>query len=205
MNALVNDQVQRLRRVLADPAAETWQKATLQGNLIYFGMYTGDTEPTGHWSRPGPRSRWDRYVNEVTSTWNQLSQEHRMRGNWPRIDGPEMLCRWDMHKAPPDILVTNYSMLEYMLARAIEAPIFELTKRWLKTTPGARLTLILDEAHTYTGARGTEIAYLIRRLKERLDIRPGDGEATLHSDKCKSPNASECAAGDISIRCRPVW
>lgn len=176
MNALVNDQVQRLRRVLADPAAETWQKASLQGNLIYFGMYTGDTEPTGHWLRPGPRSRWDRYVNEVTSTWNQLSQEHRMRGNWPRIDGPEMLCRWDMHKAPPDILVTNYSMLEYMLARAIEAPIFELTKRWLKTTPGARLTLILDEAHTYTGARGTEIAYLIRRLKERLDIRPGDGK-----------------------------
>ena len=55
-----------------------------------------------------------------------------------------------------------------MLARSIEAPIFELTKRWLKTTPDAHFTLVLNEAHTYTGARGTEIAYLIRRLKERL-------------------------------------
>ena len=176
MNALVNDQTQRLRRVLANPAAEAWQKATLQGNQIYFGMYTGDTEPTGHWSRTGPRNRWEQYINEVTSTWNQLSPAHQMRGSWPRVDGPEMLCRWDMQKAPPDILVTNYSMLEYMLARAIEAPILDLTKTWLKTTPGARLTLVLDEAHTYTGARGTEIAYLIRRLKERLDIRPGDGK-----------------------------
>ena len=36
-----------------------------------------------------------------------------------------MLCRWDMQAAPPDILVTNYSMLEYMLIRPIEAPIFD--------------------------------------------------------------------------------
>ncbi len=176
MNALVNDQVQRLRRILADPVSEAWQKATLQQNLIYFGMYTGDTEPTGHWSRQARRNRWGQFIQEVSSTWDNLAPAHRQRGNWPRVGGPEMLCRWDMQKAPPDILVTNYSMLEYMLARAIEAPILELTKNWLKTTPGARLTLVLDEAHTYTGTRGTEIAYLIRRLKERLDIRPGDSK-----------------------------
>jgi ribosomal protein S27E len=176
MNALVNDQLQRLRRILSDSASEAWQLATLQNNLIYFGMYTGDTEPTGHWSRKARRDSWNRHIQDIATTWSNLAPEHQQRGNWPRIDGPEMICRWDIQMAPPDILVTNYSMLEYMLTRPIEAPIFELTKRWLKMTPNARLTLVLDEAHTYTGARGTEIAYLMRRLKERLDIKSGDGK-----------------------------
>jgi hypothetical protein len=175
MNALVNDQLQRLRRILAHPASEAWQRATLANNLIYFGMYTGDAEPTGHWSRQRRRDSWDRYAQEVATTWGGLPAEQQARGNWPRPDGPEMLCRWDVQAAPPDVLITNYSMLEYMLVRPIEAPIFDATRDWLKGTPGARLTLVLDEAHTYTGTRGTEIAHLIRRLKERLDVRSGDG------------------------------
>lgn len=61
-------------------------------------------------------------------------------------------------------------MLEYMLVRPIENHIFELTRRWLESNPEARLTLVLDEAHTYTGAKGTEVAYLVRRLKERLGL-----------------------------------
>src|SRR5205807_8970993 len=108
------------------------------------------------------------------TTWNALSDEHKKRGNWPRSDGPEMLCRWDMQMAPPDILVTNYSMLEYMMVRPVEANIFDSTRDWLKTTPHAQLVLVVDEAHTYTGARGTEIAYLLRRLKERLGIKEED-------------------------------
>ena len=81
-----------------------------------------------------------------------------------------MLCRWDMQLAPPDILVTNYSMLEYMLVRPIESSIFDKTRLWLDTHDVARLTLVLDEAHTYTGAKGTEVAHLVRRLKERLGL-----------------------------------
>src|SRR5947208_7269932 len=60
-----------------------------------------------------------------------------------------------------------------MLVRHIEAGIFELTRRWLESTPAARITLVLDEAHTYTGAKGTEVAYLVRRLKERLGLASG--------------------------------
>ncbi len=85
----------------------------------------------------------------------------------------EMLCRWDMQAAPPDILVTNYSMLEYMLVRPIESKIFDLTHQWLESIADARFTLVLDEAHTYTGAKGTEVAYLVRRLKERLGLSSG--------------------------------
>jgi len=170
MNALVNDQLRRLRRILSSQQSELWQKSHLNGNLIYFGMYTGDTETTGHWTAKNKRTQWDRYINEVQNAWDSLSADLRETGGWPKPNGSEMLSRWDMQEAPPDILVTNYSMLEYMLVRPIESNIFELTKKWLQADPTAVFTLVLDEAHTYTGSQGTEVAYLIRRLKERLGI-----------------------------------
>ena len=43
----------------------------------------------------------------------------------------EMLTRWDMIAAPPDVLVTNYSMLNAMLMREVEQPMFDATARWL--------------------------------------------------------------------------
>src|SRR5439155_7297604 len=61
MNALVHDQMQRIRRVLASPSSEAWQRTTLHGNVIHFGMYTGDTQPTGHWSNEYRRRDWDDY------------------------------------------------------------------------------------------------------------------------------------------------
>jgi hypothetical protein len=67
------------------------------------------------------------------------------------------------------VLVTNYSMLEYMLMRPFERPIFAETKRWL-AQDGAQLLLVLDEAHMYRGAKGAEVAFLIRRLRARLGI-----------------------------------
>ena len=105
-----------------------------------------------------------------------------------------MLCRWDMQSAPPDILVTNYSMLEYMLIRPIETNIFDITREWLDSSQDNKITLVLDEAHTYTGAKGTEVAHLIRRLKNRLGITPGDGKlraiatsASINPDAASDP------------------
>src|SRR5579875_549153 len=173
MNALVNDQLSRLRRILARGASPEWQKQRWQGNVIHFGMYTGLSAPTGHWNNQGKRARLESYLQKIAADWEKLREDLRDTGNWPRPASPEMLCRWDMQAAPPDILVTNYSMLEYMLVRPIEAGIFDQTRQWLKSTPEARLTLVLDEAHTYTGAKGTEVAYLVRRLKERLGLPSG--------------------------------
>ncbi len=172
MNALVNDQLSRLRRILARGTSPTWQRTHLNGNVIHFGMYTGLSEPTGSWTDEYRRTRFSEYLKQIREDWDKLREDLRDTGGWPRPDSPEMLCRWDMQLAPPDIMVTNYSMLEYMLVRPIEAPIFAQTRAWLESTPQARLTLVVDEAHTYTGAKGTEVAYLIRRLKERLGIEP---------------------------------
>ncbi len=65
-----------------------------------------------------------------------------------------MLSRWDMQADPPDILVTNSSMLGTMLAREVEAPIFEQTKEWLERDPDAYFYLVLDELHLIGAPRG---------------------------------------------------
>ena len=64
----------------------------------------------------------------------------------------------------PDVLVTNYSMLEYMLKRPLEHGMFVETRNWLEEHEDNRLLLVLDEAHLYSGSLGTELGFLIRRL-----------------------------------------
>lgn len=191
MNALVNDQLSRLRRILSRAESPDWQRRNLSGNVVHFGMYTGLSKPTGHWTEAVRRDRFAKYLEDIREDWENLRPDLRETGNWPRPDSPEMLCRWDIQAAPPDILVTNYSMLEYMLVRPIEAPIFEETRRWLERTPEARLTLVVDEAHTYTGALGTEVAYLVRRLKERLGIRPGSDKFRAIATTASVPEGAD--------------
>lgn len=170
MNALVNDQMSRLRRILAQSGSPEWQESNLNGNRIHFGMYTSLTAPTRLPTDRYKRQELAELLDSIAKEWDSLTPELRATGNWPQLGGPEMLSRWDMQATPPDLLVTNYSMLEYMLLRPIESQIFESTKQWLNSDPNVKFTLILDEAHTYTGASGAEVAHLVRRLKERLGI-----------------------------------
>ena len=83
----------------------------------------------------------------------------------------EFITRFEMQNCPPDILITNYSMLEYMLMRQREANIWESTKSWLQESPDNKLLIVLDEAHMYRGSAGGEIALLLERLFSRLEIR----------------------------------
>src|SRR5699024_3369285 len=75
-----------------------------------------------------------------------------------------------MQMNAPDILVTNYSMLEYMMMRPIERSIWDDTKEWLAENENNEFLLVLDEAHMYRGTSGAEVALLIRRLQQRLGI-----------------------------------
>ncbi len=63
---------------------------------------------------------------------------------------------------PPDILLTNYKMLDYLLARPRDQ------KLWHDNDPETLQYLVVDELHTFDGAQGTDLACLIRRLKSRL-------------------------------------
>src|SRR5581483_8519941 len=87
--------------------------------------------------------------------------------------------REQIRRNPPQILLTNYSMLEYLLVRKQDRQIFE--------RPPLRY-LVLDEIHTYVGVLGTEVACLIRRLKEHAALKQGalcciGTSATLASEK----------------------
>ncbi|SDZ53043.1 Helicase conserved C-terminal domain-containing protein [Evansella caseinilytica] len=82
----------------------------------------------------------------------------------------ELITRFEMQNCPPDILITNYSMLEYMLMRQREADIWDKTKQWIDASTDNRLLIVLDEAHMYRGSTGGEIALLLQRLFFRLGI-----------------------------------
>ena len=82
----------------------------------------------------------------------------------------EYITRFEMQGCPPDILITNYSMLEYMLMRQREANIWDKTKEWLDESADNKLLIVLDEAHMYRGSAGGEIALLLERLFYRLGI-----------------------------------
>lgn len=196
MNALVNDQLSRLRRILARGKSPDWQMQHLDGNTIHFGMYTSLCPLAGSPQQEKKRDILAEYYKGLEKDWAKLRDDLKETGFWPRPDSPEMLNRWDMQAAPPDILVTNYSMLEYMLVRPIEYPIFQKTREWLEGDPEARITLVLDEAHTYTGAAGTEVAHLVRRLKERLRLNSGSKQFRAIATTASLPNTLS-AAGDL--------
>jgi len=69
--------------------------------------------------------------------------------------------------APPDILMTNYKMLDYLLVRPKDAEL------WKHNNPETLKYIVVDELHTFDGAQGTDLACLLRRLKARLNILPG--------------------------------
>ena len=87
-------------------------------------------------------------------------------------DDVELVTRHEVQVSPPDLLVTNYSMLEYMLMRPIERPIFDKTRDWLAHNSAEKFLIVLDEAHLYRGAAGAEVGLLLRRLRDRLNIPP---------------------------------
>lgn len=77
-----------------------------------------------------------------------------------------------LHKAPPDILLTNYKQLDYLLLQP------HVQGLWQHNTPqpdGSSVLryLVVDEFHTFDGAQGTDLACLVRRLRDRLHC-PGD-------------------------------
>lgn len=130
MNALANDQMKRMRKLLADYP------------YITFGSYTGETEHS------------DREA---------LSKYLSLNGEEPIIN--ERISRNQMKKRPPHILITNYAMLEYLLLRPSDNVFFHGSKA------DSWKYIVLDEAHTYTGATGIEVSMLLRRLRNILESR----------------------------------
>ena len=206
MNALVEDQMARLRFALDSPEARRWFEDKRHGNAIYFGRYNGETPVSGFEIGEGSKPNRDK-INDLAKEMRALHESHlQIKGMpdgseeereqkreatyaFPRLNGGEMLNRWDMQTHPPDILITNFSMLSIMLMRAIESDIFEKTKQWLESDRENHIFhLIIDEIHLYRGTAGTEVAYLIRLLLNRLGLSPNDNQLRILSASASLEN-----------------
>lgn len=211
MNALVNDQVSRVRRLFGNSEVNSIISCG-RNRPIRFGSYTGRTP------YPGKRTTDNdaKYIGPLFEEFylkveqnKPLKEQLVKMGRWPSKDLSafyngtaaenkkyksgknigeayttqnwgvrlktqpsdfELMTRHEMQYECPDLLVTNYSMLEYMLLRPIEKTIFEQTAQWLASDDRNQFILVLDEAHMYRGAAGAEVALLIRRLIARLGI-----------------------------------
>ena len=80
--------------------------------------------------------------------------------------GPDHLItdRETLRERPPHILLTNYKMLDFLMIRPADA------RLWRHNQPGMLRYLVVDELHTFDGPQGTDLACLIRRLKDRLQV-----------------------------------
>lgn len=282
MNALVADQLARLRELLGDPRTAAHLMNEGFGRVPQFGMYTGRTpyhgwyasqDPDGSWDREKLKKRMKRYVDPLVEAekehrlWSELLDKNKIpsiggqAAFWnpgvdrecetfafedlppleqrrllqvqhrdgrtkeevrnerfvihPRDDiltnyragdrrsqgvphhlqylgqrtDREVVARHQMHLGGvrqyigeaypeanaeevldqigigiPDVMVTNYSMLEYMLMRPMEHVFWHQTKAWLEEHEENRLLMVVDEAHLYQGAMGTEFSLLLNRL-----------------------------------------
>lgn len=205
MNALVEDQMTRLRKALDLDKTHTWFDLHASGNRIYLGRYNSATPVPGHEFKP-LNKRGKRPINtgklndlkralEEAGMASQAAIEYANDPNnndpckqdvmsfFPRLDGAEMRCRWDMQDSPPDILITNFSMLSIMLMRESDEKIFNKTRAWLAgddlqgeeriaAKKSRTFHLVVDELHLYRGTSGTEVAYLLRLLLLRLGLHP---------------------------------
>lgn len=217
MNALVSDQLARLRKFFGgEPAARTLAQAF--GRTAQFGMYTsrapyhGVYDPKKNEASVKPVMK---YFKQLVEGGGALYDALASRGRIPAKDivpffgerkaadtryrtqpgDRELFTRQEMHSpnqhgGTPDILVTNYSMLQYMLLRPIEQPLFNDTREWLKDRTN-QITLVVDEAHLYRGAQGAEVSMLLRRLMQHLDIGRDQVRFILTSASLGSGSSAE--------------
>lgn len=204
MNALVADQMSRLRKALDSDKVRTYMDSNdgLKGNRIFFGGYNGQTigaknfdllEITDKKRKVKEQKRVAENLDEIqsrftniTNYYNNLPTEEEKDEKEdvlyvnPRLNNSptaEMLTRWDMQNTPPDIMITNVSMLSIMLMRIAEENIFDKTRKWLENDPDKLhptriFHLILDELHLYRGTAGSEVACLIRMLLDTIGLKP---------------------------------
>jgi DEAD/DEAH box helicase domain-containing protein len=169
-NALVEDQMTRLRRAIKE------LRNSPEFEPLWFGRYTGVTLGSG---TPGSKRQPEIVASLLAADKDHASlltadlepdQLEDLQSQFGSPDDGEMMCRWDMQATPPDILITNYSMLNVMLMRSLENSIFEKTKKWLAASEENIFTLVVDELHLYRGTQGSEVGMIIRNFLSRLGL-----------------------------------
>lgn len=142
LNALATDQMFRIARLLFNE---------LDDPGLTLGRFTGQT------TAGASRAEIERDITAAPSFEDAFPGANRAPSNW-------LLSRSEMLDTPPDILITNYAMLEHVLLLPRNRQLLRNADlRWL----------VLDELHTYAGAQAIEVAFLLRKLKANLEMEKG--------------------------------
>jgi ATP-dependent helicase YprA (DUF1998 family) len=182
MNALANDQLDRLRDMLG-------------GTGITFGQWVGTT----------PEKETDVTVERFSGSSRQayLAERKKRREDAAKEDRAvqplspleECCSEDDIGTRRPRILLTNYRQLEVLMTRLPDVTLFaEAPLKYL----------VFDEAHTYSGASGAEVACLIRRLRALSGKSPDEiiciGTSATLSDPMKKDADNEETARRFASR-----
>ncbi len=111
--------------------------------------------------RAFPEITFARFVGDTPDDEGRALSAYRLRFGEEPIPN-ELISRERIRERPPHILLTNYAMLEYLLLRPADTRIFDgpTGRHWR--------FVVLDEIHVYNGAKGAEIAMLLRRVRDRV-------------------------------------
>ena len=150
LNALMEDQKERLEEML-------------KGTELTYAVYNGDLPE----KEPKASDVSDRAMQER----KRIAQ---LRGEYNDADGttkykfPRLLyTREQIRATPPNILLTNPTMLEYVLLRQSDATLIDPALKSLRW-------VAIDETHSYTGAGAAELAMLLRRVLLAFDVKAED-------------------------------
>lgn len=153
LNALMEDQKARLQDLL-------------KGTELKFAVYNGNMpEDEGNIN------------SEIEAERNEARRIQKEKEKYENI----IPTRREMHSTPPNILLTNPTMLEYMLLRQKDQALFtKESLRWV----------VIDETHTFSGAGAAELSMLIRRVLDAFSldaskIRFATSSATIGNAKTK--------------------
>ncbi len=150
-----------LSDLVSQTASATSPLEGVQAIMLYplNALIESQRERLSSWTKPfGGKIRYCLYNGDL-----EQSRPSQLRKATPE----QQIDREQLRESPPPVLVTNVTMLEYMLARAEDQPIIQKSKGKLKW-------IVLDEAHSLVGAAAAEIALLLRRVLLAFDCKPED-------------------------------
>ena len=204
LNALVDDQMRRLRFALDSQEMHDFYQTNLNGHTPRFARYNSSTiggasqiddieRLDTNYNRPGIAAEirnkieipftqmYEAMTGDLPEVGALMSANHAVEGRDPEdgfvVQNPwgcEQRFRWDIQTAVPDLLVTNLAQLQVLAARSntSDENIFQQTLEYLEDE-NARFHLVLDELHLYRGSSGSETAFSLRIILNRLQLLPG--------------------------------
>lgn len=187
MNALVNDQLKRIRKIL-------------KGSSVTYGIYTSELKQFDSNYIPFNENQYNDEAlgnlraalrNELSAQLENLQKKDKFAeechtNSFTDDDVPanEYTSRNQWRSGAADIVITNFAMLEQLLLNPQNNNIFSDTWKFI----------IVDEAHSYDGGMGTDIAWLLRRVKKATNannIQCIATSATLIDDPDITPEQKE--------------